>query len=518
MSDDGSNSAAREGSNQPSDTEAGRLLPAVPSTIHDGKDEMNFAEFPLGVISKRTEPATKTLVFEDEIIDQKSGKPMKRRVTVSGTDDVGLPTSTDDDVLLALVQVAKLQKFLSKRVYFTRYHVLRILGWPPNGQNYKRLGIALERWQGVKVKYENAWRSDGTWAKEEYFHIIDNVQLNEESVLGAPENDPEQTAFEFATSWFQWNDVVFKSFQSSNLKSLDFAAVMALNSAISRRLYRFLDKRFYQRSRLEFDLRTLAYEHIGFARSTPINEVKRQVSDAIDELENCGFLRRLEKKERFKKESVGVWRVVFEKWIQSDALLDLAGKKTAEDKTEPNETRSPLEQKLCDAGVRLESARDIIAIYPAEHIETKLEALDYLIRSKAAAVSLNPAGYLIKSIEQNYDSPKGFVSSAFKKQQLEKEQKQRDRKVQDERAKEDLLKAKRDEEDALIAQYWDSLSATERKKQEREATATPNQFEQTALLAGGEHGELVRQMMMGRYALQRIKERGEAASSQAVSA
>ena len=63
-------------------------------------DELNLAEFPLAAISDRFLDGTKTVVLEDTVFDREQNKYFPRRLTLSGSDRYGLPTSKDDDVLL----------------------------------------------------------------------------------------------------------------------------------------------------------------------------------------------------------------------------------------------------------------------------------------------------------------------------------------------------------------------------------------------------------------------------------
>lgn len=115
----------------PGETTETKLVPAPPAAIHDGKDELNFAEFPLGLISKRADPAQKTLVFEDSIHDQKSGELVKRKLTISGTDAHGLPTSTDSEVLVALIQLSR-KRGRGRTLGFGAYE--STLAVPPNAK------------------------------------------------------------------------------------------------------------------------------------------------------------------------------------------------------------------------------------------------------------------------------------------------------------------------------------------------------------------------------------------------
>src|SRR5262249_11213340 len=151
-----------------------------------------------------------------------------------------------------------------------------------------------------------AWRDrlHRCWVDEK-FHVLDNVQLvSQETARRSP------TAHR---SRFTWNDVVFRSFHAGNLKGLDFDFYKSLCSATAKRLYRFLDKRFFHRPRREFDLHVLAWEHIGLARGYDVANLKRKLRPAIAELQQRGFLKPASDADRFRKVSCGQWRVLFER-------------------------------------------------------------------------------------------------------------------------------------------------------------------------------------------------------------
>ena len=113
-----------------------RAIPALPEKFSEGRDELNFAEFPLGTIAERIDPTVKTLHFEDRIFDKSKNDWIPRKLTITGSDAHGLPTSTDDEVLLGLLQLTKLQQFKDRRVFFSRYQLIKLLRWPVNGQSY----------------------------------------------------------------------------------------------------------------------------------------------------------------------------------------------------------------------------------------------------------------------------------------------------------------------------------------------------------------------------------------------
>lgn len=474
-----------------------RLVPAVPEAFHDGKDELNFAEFPLGIIAKRADAAQKTLVFEDTIHDRDTGRPVRRKLTITGTDAFGLPTSTDDEVLLALIQLTKQQGFSSPWVRFTRYQLIRLLRWPVNGQSYERIRQALNRWHGVGLYYENSWRDrrGGTW-RNESFHILDNVELDTfENERSRPKPPPGQVAFEFASSAFKWNDTVFQSFRDGNLKSLDFAFVMNLKSAISRRLYRFLDKRLHAIPRLEFDLKTLAYEKIALSRHTPTGDLKRQLGRAIAELEEKGFLAKAAPAERFRKVRAGVWTVNFARASTTprETLPEAAA-------AQPSDEIQASTRALVDAGIEPEKAATLARDFSPALIARKVAVLRYLTKRRATSVSQNPAGFLIRSIEKRYRDPEAFSEKAAPPKPNGTGSIQREQVA--------TADPKTAAQEAAIRSFWQSLNPTERKAAETEAEQRPMAVEKTLARQGPRGTALARAAMRYRYAKARLKASG----------
>lgn len=275
------------------------------------RDELNFAEFPIASVADRIPASQKTLTFVDTIFDQSRNARITRKLTISGSDNYGLPTALDDEVILALIQLTSSQGFAGKKVHFTLYQLIQLLGWRDDGRSYKRLIESLKRWVGVTLEYDRAW-----WAKEERswesenFHILEEVTIvdrrrRERRKAAFPEDENAHK------SHFVWNEKVFESFLAGNLKQLNFEFFKSLGSSITKRVFRFLDKRFYLRSRWEFDLRVFCCEHVGLARSNSNSELKRLLSSSIRELEDRGFLEPLPPADRFKEVRRGEWVIAF---------------------------------------------------------------------------------------------------------------------------------------------------------------------------------------------------------------
>lgn len=431
------------------------------SEYREGKDELNLAEFPIAALSNRVDQDTKTIVFEDSTFDQASGQIIKRSLTITASDAFGLPTASDDEVLLGLIQLTRQAGFTSPKVYFTPYRLMQILGWQPTTKNYRRLSDALNRWLGVSLFYDNAWRDrrSGQWVDQK-FHFLDNVSIHKggQKSLDGPQG----------YSWIKWNEVVFKSFQSGNLKALDFQTYTRLDSAIAKRMYRFLDKRFYRRNRLVFDLERFAFDKLGLPRSyNDIAQLKRRLLPGILELERVCFLKPMSAKQRFAKTRIGVWEVIFERFVEESAQTDLPI---------DVESLSPLEGRLVGHGVSKSQAEKLVSEFEESEIETQLDALEYVISTKPEKAPENRAGWLVKAISDSYAPPRGYKSKqqreeeeALKAQKLDKLANAKQQREEDERRRKEKFEEAYEAEEKLVQAYLTALAHEERQELESKA-------------------------------------------------
>ena len=71
-----------------------------------GRDEMNFAEFPITLLTDRVPKDQKEAIYQDEIYDDRTGLTLARKLTIQAG-NCGLTTAIDDEVILALIQTNK---------------------------------------------------------------------------------------------------------------------------------------------------------------------------------------------------------------------------------------------------------------------------------------------------------------------------------------------------------------------------------------------------------------------------
>ncbi len=424
-------------------------LPWLPT---DGRDELNLAEFPLAALSNRIAPGQKTLVFKDAVWDGQARQRVERQLTVMAADKYGLPNPLDDEIILALIQLSKRQGFTSKTVLFSRYEIIQILGWEDESWNYHRILQGLERWTSVTLKYENAWWDPAAKAWiDETFHIIERLTEVKD------EQGKQRAAF-------VWSDVIFQNFQSGNLKNLDLDLYRRLNSATAKRLYRLLDKRFYRHRKAEFDLIDLAFHKLGVSQNYLIGNIKQRLQPAIEELEAVGFLLPASKETRYKKHGVGKWNIIFER------AEDTKAKPGEKSLTPPEQPLSEVETLLVELGVSANAARRLVTTQPEGYLREKIDVVHFLKARKDSSIK-NVAGYLVKSIEEQYALPEGYktpeqrsVEQNLKEQQTLKTRELKQARTDQERLKHDAEAQASREREQKVAAYLDSLTPTARKK------------------------------------------------------
>ena len=137
-----------------------------------GRDEMNLCRVPHRPLTDYPPEGVKTLVFEDR----------HGTLTVVGSDDLW---AADRPRLRRHRRPDPLTKtrndFTDPTVAFTRYELLKLLGWPDQTRYYQRLTESLHRWVGVTLRYDGCWWDNRRKRRvDASFHILDDVILFED--------------------------------------------------------------------------------------------------------------------------------------------------------------------------------------------------------------------------------------------------------------------------------------------------------------------------------------------------
>jgi hypothetical protein len=345
-------------------------------------DEFNLATFPISVLDKKAQSMREPLLFQDTIVW--NGQPVERMWKVFPHPEKGFPGPIDDDVLMALLELTREQGG-AKKVYFSRYDLLKRLGWPINANYYTRLETSFKKLAAVRVEAINAF---GDRSRKRFVNMgltfIQEWKLNSETRGGEK------------SSYVLWSDRIADSIHQELTRYLDASFYFEeLNSAIERRLFRYLDNYFDNRQpSLTLNVRDLAHEHLGISRQYRyISQVMQRVEPALNTLVEKGYLESWllsgENLHFYKRPDFGS-RVQL-------ALPFLVAASPAGDET--TEELGELEKLLVERGVVPAVATRLCADDSPEHRDRIERAVRYLDAEIAQGKRFaNPGGFLVSLV------------------------------------------------------------------------------------------------------------------------
>ena len=201
----------------------GRKSTASPDDNSIGKDELNLADWPIGVPTYQ-QPQKKDggkVDFIEHEIPRPDGS--MQRVTLEAPSRVGLPAPVDQDFLLALLHLAKQQDFASDKVSFVPRQLLKLTRRKsPNQRDYDRLEEALYRLRALTIKYELAWYDKLTAEVQPVVitGILAKAKLVHRRGRRLKDSIPD--------SYVQWTDDFYESINNGNLTDIDLDLYFSL--------------------------------------------------------------------------------------------------------------------------------------------------------------------------------------------------------------------------------------------------------------------------------------------------
>jgi len=354
-----------------------------------GGDEMNLAEFPFALLSDRQPDGVESIQFSDTIRG-KGGESVERAWIVTGGEEFGLPVASDEQVYIALMEVTREQNYANRVIHLTRYDLIHRLGWPDKGGSYRRLKAALNRLLGVTITAKQAfWDKSRQSYVDVGFHIIDDYALYSEP-RGRKASGSRRP---LPRSYVAWNEVIFASFRAGNIKQLDTGFYFGLRSAVSRRLFRYLDKKRLDGKRaFRIDLRKLGFEKLGMSRNYYPSHIKQELGRAHRELIAHGFLEGFEyyRPGRDVGERVKYWFPTISSRLSTGRQADLL-------------------DQLTDIGVTASVARRLLT-QNADEVARQLEYLPYRDPN-------DPPAMLVEAIRNSWAAPASYLKGQADQEQ-----------------------------------------------------------------------------------------------------
>jgi hypothetical protein len=245
-----------------------------------GKDEMNLAVLPIARLG-RNDRRTRIEYYGTF---KEAGREQETMIwIVEGA--AGLPTEFAERVLVALLYLGAEQNFTNRKMTFTVYRVLKVIGLAISNRNYRLVETALKQLAGVLITSDKAWVERTENGKQKRVTISRGFHVVDEYYLHYQENDTEPESF------ILWGNQVWKSIQAGYLKMLDIDFYFSIENPIARRLYRFLDKMMaYEPERpYQIDIFDLANK-LGMAPYEHAAHLRRPLKVAAQELIDQGYL------------------------------------------------------------------------------------------------------------------------------------------------------------------------------------------------------------------------------------
>lgn len=253
-----------------------------------GKDEMNLIELPFTLLAKRNPKGLKT-IERNWFGKGEDGKERKFYKIITGSDKWGLPTFIGEEVYLACMELSYRQDFKDREIHTTQYELINLMGWPIGGSSYKRLIKAFNQIIGLKIVTNAFWDNQNKKHVQLGFGLIDDYCFFEDEKRGRKNNYQQLS---IPLGYFHWNEIFFnQSLKKNNIKTLNTGLYFSLKNYISKRLYRFADKKLYNQQSFEIDLFRLAFEKLEMTGNYQYpSKVIEKLQPAIKELETRGIV------------------------------------------------------------------------------------------------------------------------------------------------------------------------------------------------------------------------------------
>lgn len=260
--------------------------------------EGNLLEYPVFSMERRRVSATR------EVFEWKDKNPVgevtkRQKFTVNC--NYGIPNAFDLDVFNAIMRiyVKKKGSYQKNEVHFTVYELAKELNLALGGSKKKRIKESLIRMSHTNLMFEHTFYIE----KERITRKVDLItqfEYYEKQRKGRLVNVVKVVL----------DESVVNSIDRKYYKLIDFDVYKSLSSGIPRRLYEYLEKKKYRKTKFEIGIRNLA-KRVGLKTHKP-SQLKKLFEKANDELQERGIIDKWEyrsgnviyrfrKSERFKE-------------------------------------------------------------------------------------------------------------------------------------------------------------------------------------------------------------------------
>jgi hypothetical protein len=339
--------------------------------------EGNFEEHPYFRVGDRN-AGTGIMHFENEL-RTRDGNVMQQSWMVRAAHGRGLPGRYDQDVYVALMQLMDAKGLPADGwVSFSVYELVELMGKRHSGREYGQVRESLQRLATTSIESKNAFYHKGRKAYiSDTFSLLTEVKLAEYEGIAGERKDRNRVHL---------SQYFVDSYRANYLKHIDARFYWSLSSPIAKRLYRLVDKKRGGRRSWEVELFSLR-SRIPLSDYKYASKVKEKLAPAHEELVTKGFLKRV----AYRKNEGG------QEYATYEITEDFHERRVAVTWRSLSPEELFCVQRLQAEGMASETAEELVATYGPGRVMHYVEALPNQRNIR------NPAGWLRKAIESNYE-------------------------------------------------------------------------------------------------------------------
>ncbi|MGI8540561.1 MAG: plasmid replication initiator TrfA [Rubrobacteraceae bacterium] len=341
---------------------------------HIVKAEGNFEDLPYFTVGN-TRRGDGVIEFRNEIRSG-DGQVLKQTWTVRASSGLGLPGTLDQDVYVALLRLIDRQGVIpeDRWISFSLYEMVQLLNRTHGGRDYQQLKRSLDRMAGTRIQSKNAfYHKNSKTFMDGTFGLLDQVQHSE--TLDNAGRSTEKTRV-------QLSEYFVSSYRSDYLKGLDVDFYYSLNSAVAKRLYRFIDKKRNRQRTWQVDLFSLR-DRIPLSNYKYPSKIREKLAPAHEELTEKGFLEDVSHNVSPERIPLVCYKIQESFSSRRPAIYF--------DRTPSNLIAV---ERLKAEGMRSDTAEELVSLYGHEHCIYYSEALPHQKNVR------KPAGWLYWAITE----------------------------------------------------------------------------------------------------------------------
>ena len=440
------------------------------------RSEVNFLVYPVFKLEKKKDDG----VIEVKVNIERDNQKLELFWGVYPHPYFGIPGPFDKKVFDAIQEIIEeLPRPIQNPIPIgSLYSLCKRIGIDEKaGKNYNMIKDSLLRLTGILIDSKGTFYEKGKkrWV-EDVFHLYDRV-------VWVGEELPDGTIAD--TNYIYLGSKYLENINNGYVKPIDYKFYRELNSSISKRLYELLGVKFYPIFQRNIEIKFIRYLYDTLCELVPMKKqryfsyIKRQLEEAIAELQEKGFLEKCEIKKENSKFYVYFYPGPKAKEEFSRFRLEIEPYEDPQPFEENKQLASSVEaesgpKRLLRYFYKRNSGRDVTDFKPKEidQAERLLYKYDF---EKASFI----VDYAIESARKTNFDMKSFgavlqyEAEAVEKYEAMKRLKQREeedrkRKEEEERLKEEA-RLKAEEEARRIDEIISSLSDEELKEIRKEA-------------------------------------------------